>query len=155
MLTFHIIKGLGVQHIPISKRYTDGRNFFAIVKSATPQERIEDLFGGEPYGVVITGEDIAGFLVKYVLKETDRGLSLVPIVSEYGEGDDNDAFNADEISFVDIDGDGVMEVDEVGYIFYENAPDQIWHSWYRYDSLAGRYEFFRKDKEIATEWDVE
>ena len=155
VLTLHRIKGLGVEHIPVSTEYTNGGNMFAIVKSATPQERIEDLFGGEPYAVVVTGEDIIGDLVKYVLKETGNGLALVPIVGEYGEGDDNDAFDANDISFIDIDNDGVMEVKESEYLAYENAPDEIWHLWYKYDNSAGRYEFFRKDKEIADEWDVE
>ena len=154
VLTLNRIEGLVVRHIPISVEYTNGGNTFAIIKRATPQERVEDLFGSEPYAVVVTGEGWGGFLIKYVLKETDNGLALVPIVGEYGEGDDNDAFHADEISFVDTDGDGIMEVDEAGYVFYENALDQIWHSWYQYNASAGRYEFFRKDKEIATEWDI-
>lgn len=155
VLTLHRIEGLRVRNIPIAAEYVSGGMPYAIIKRSTPQERIEDLFGGEPYAVVVTGEGWGGFLIKYVLQEIGNSLALIPIVGEYGEGDDNDAFHADEVLFIDVDRDGVMEARESNYLAYGGAPDQIWHSWYRYDNSAGRYEFFRKDKEIATERDIE
>lgn len=154
ILMANVLNGLRVKKTEISKFYSDGRNPLAITRKSNPHRYPQNLFGDENYEIIVIGEDVADSLIRYILKKTENGLTVVPHKGEYGDKDIRQAFGGDWIDFIDIDGDGIVEVRESHFIPYKNAPDQIWHLWYRYNERRGMYEFFKKEKINYREFDA-
>jgi len=146
-LQANIFDGIKIKKTEISRSYKDKWGFFEIPKEGNPGLHPQELFGDEDYEIVITGWGRVGNTIRYILKKTKNGLAIIPNRGEYG--DLSPAFRGDQIDFIDLDKDGILEVRESVFIPYSNALDQIWHSWFRYNKEKNIYEFIKKDKEVS------
>lgn len=150
VLTANVVHGFRVNKKAISKLYNDGRNSLAITKESNPDFYFQNLFDGPEKEIVVAGKNIGDNLIYYVMKETSNGFDIIPIITRYGNKEL--AFSGHAINFTDEDKDGIKEVKEAFYLNYSNASDQVWYTWYKYNTAKGLYEFLRVDKEKAKDW---
>ncbi|MBI2627653.1 hypothetical protein HYW72_01850 [Candidatus Nomurabacteria bacterium] len=136
-----IVNGPWFENLLLANVYDNGLNSFGLDKKFPIYTRYLDIDNDGQKEIEIIGTYYGPGTVKYLLKKEDGKYEIVHHVDEWGT--DKEAFSSEQISFLDMDNDLRLEAATDSFLDYENAPDQIWTSYYRFD--GDHYQFYKKD----------
>jgi len=135
-----VVDGLWFENLLLTNTYLNGQNSFGLDKNIPINKRYIDIESDGQKEIEVIGYYLGG-TVKYLLKKENGQYRIVHLIDEWGT--DKKAFSGEQISFLDINNNGKLDVVTDSFLDYENAPDQVWSSYYHFDGKY--YKFYKKD----------
>jgi len=119
-----IVDGPWFENILVANVYDNGTNSFGLDKKFPIYTRYIDIDNDGQKEIEIIGTYYGPGTIKYLLKKEDGQYKIVHHVDEWGT--EKEAFSSEQISFLDINNNGELDVATDSFLPYKNAPDQVW-----------------------------
>ena len=135
-----VVDGPWFENMLLANVYLNGQNSFGLDKNVPIYTRYIDIDNDEEKEIEVIGYYL-GSTIKYLLKKESGRYKIVHHIDEWGT--DEEAFSSEQISFLDINNNGKLDVVTDSLVEYENGVDQVWSSYYHFDGKD--YRFYKKE----------